>query len=78
MKLLKSKCWLTAAVMICLAPSTFALKPKDRDRGCDDRRGRKCQQVPEGGSALIYVLGAGITCLGAVISRSRMAKLNNA
>jgi hypothetical protein len=73
-KSLNSKLWLAAVVLLCLAPSSFAGNPKDR--GCDDRRGRKCQQVPEGGSALIYVLGAGIACVGAVISRSRTAKLN--
>ncbi len=71
-----SKLWLIALVLLCLAPSTLAAKPKDR--GCDPRRDKRCQSVPEGGSALVYVLGAGIACVGAVISRSRMAKLNNA
>ena len=75
MKSSSRKWWLTALVLFCLAPSTFAVKPH-RDRRCDQERQRKCQQVPEGGSALIYVLGAGIACLGAVISRSRVAKLN--
>ena len=77
MKSLNRKWWLTALVLLCLAPSTFAAKPK-WDKGCDQGRPRKCQQVPEGGSALIYVLGAGIACLGAVISRSRVARLNKA
>jgi hypothetical protein len=77
MRILNHKLCLTALVLLCLVPSTFAAKPS-RDRHCDDDRGRKCQQVPEGGSALIYVLGAGVACLGAVISRSRMMKLNNA
>ena len=78
MKSLSRKWWLTALVLLCLAPSTFAVKP-NRDRGCDQARQnqkKKCQPVPEGGSALVYVLGAGVACLGAVISRSRVAKLN--
>jgi len=34
---------------------------QDRDHGCDhNSRGRKCQQLPEGGSTAIYVLGAGV------------------
>ena len=77
MKSSNRKWWLTALVLVCLVPFTFAVRP-DRDRGCDPGRQKRCQQVPEGGSALIYVLGAGIACLGAVIFRSRAAKLNHA
>jgi hypothetical protein len=65
-----------ALLLLCLAPASFASKPnRDRDRDrCDPRRDRKCQQVPEGGSAAIYLLGAGITCLGAIVIRSRSLK----
>ena len=77
MKRFSRNFWFTAVLLACLAPSTFAVKP-NRDRGCDGRHNKKCQQVPEGGSALIYVLGAGVACLGAVFSRNRVAKLNNA
>ena len=79
MRSLDRKWWLTALVLLCLAPSTFAVKPnRDKDKRCEQGRPKKCQQVPEGGSAMVYVLGAGIACLGAVISRSRTAKLNSA
>jgi hypothetical protein len=76
MKSLMRKWFLAALILLCLAPFTFAIKP-NRDKGCGQGRERKCQQVPEGGSALVYVLGTGIACLGAVISRSRVATLNN-
>jgi hypothetical protein len=69
MKDLNRKCLLAALVLLCMAPASFAHKPyKDKDK-C--RPGVNCQQVPEGGSAAIYLLGAGITCLGAMVIRSR-------
>lgn len=71
MRNLNRKCLLAALVLMCLTPLSFAAKP-NRDRGCDDRR-RNCRNVPEGGSALIYVLGAGITCVGAMVVRARNA-----
>jgi hypothetical protein len=70
MKELNRKCLLAAVVLLCMAPASFASKPyKDKDGKC--RPGVNCQQVPEGGSAAIYLLGAGITCLGAMFVRSR-------
>jgi hypothetical protein len=30
--------------------------------------------VPEGGSAAVYLLGAGITCLGAMVVRLRLPR----
>jgi len=71
-----SKWWLAAA-LLCLTPVALSAKDgrnKDRDRGCDPHRDKRCQQVPEGGSAAIYLLGAGITCLGAMFIRSRSLK----
>jgi hypothetical protein len=68
----KGKWWLTAIVICCLAPGAFA--DHGHRGGCDDKRSRDCRQVPEGGSAAIYVLGAGLTCFGAMFFRSRMAK----
>jgi hypothetical protein len=75
--------WLAVALICCLAPSAFAdLGPRlgsgsgqgpDHHRGCNPHS-RNCQQVPEGGSTAIYVLGAGLICVGAIILRSRMAK----
>ena len=68
----QGKWWLAVIVMCCLAPSAFA----GRDHGCDPHsRGRdRCQQVPEGGSAAIFLLGGGLTAVGAMFIKSRMAK----
>jgi hypothetical protein len=72
MKSLSWKCLLAVVVLLCMAPASFANKPyKDKDK-C--RPGVNCRQVPEGGSAAIYLLGAGITCLGAMLIRSRETK----
>jgi hypothetical protein len=68
---------LAGIVLACLAPASFAVKPnKDKER-CDDRdrREHRCGQVPEGGSAAIYLLGAGVTCLGAMFVRARSAQV---
>ena len=74
------KWWLTAIALLMLVPASVA-RPRERDRGCDDRgrdRDRKCQNVPEGGSALAYLLGAGITCGAAVLVRRRMDSAQHA
>ena len=72
------KWWLGAALLLCLVPSSFAFqKIKDEPRKDTCKPGHKCRQnVPEGGSAAIYVLGAGLTCLGAMYIRSRSSKPN--
>jgi hypothetical protein len=54
------KLWLMAGALLCLAPAAFAGGPSP----CT-----ACKAVPEGGSALVYVLGAGITCIGAMLVR---------
>ena len=72
MKSLSRKCLLAVVALLCMAPASFANKPhKDKDK-C--RPGVNCQQVPEGGSAAIYLLGAGITCLVAMVVRSRTGR----
>jgi hypothetical protein len=67
--------WLLGASLLCLTPLSFAL---DRDPGKDDGKCKPhddCYQaVPEGGSAAMYLLAAGLTCLGAVFIRSRSSK----
>jgi hypothetical protein len=68
----KAKWWLAAVVICCLAPAAFA--DRDHGHGCDPRHDRHCQQVPEGGSAAIYLFGAGVTCFGAMFLRSRLVK----
>jgi len=74
----KGKWWLAAVVLCCLAPATFAdhgrCDPHDWDRHHD--RDKHCDptSVPEGGSTAIYLLGAGLTCAGAMFLRSKLAK----
>ena len=59
------KWWLVVVALCCFAPAAFAdqaplRKPK--------------RHVPEGGSTAIYLLGASLTCFGAMFLRSRIAK----
>ncbi len=64
--------WWLAVVLCCVAPAAFA---GGRGRGgCDPHSRKGCQQVPEGGSTAVYLLGAGLTCFGAMFLRSRVAK----
>jgi len=68
-----SKWWLGMIAICCLVPAAFADRhrcdPHDRDHD------RNCpQQVPEGGSAAVYLLGAGLTCFGAMYLRSKTVK----
>jgi hypothetical protein len=68
--------WLLAGVaLICLAPAG-AFANRDRGHDCDrwDREKKCSVQTPEGGSTAIYLLGAGLTCFGAMVLRSRVAK----
>ena len=55
--------------------STFLFDPighkQDNNNKCDPHGRNKCAAVPEGGSALIYVVLASLTCLGAMVLRSR-------
>jgi hypothetical protein len=64
------KWWLGAALLLCLVPSSFAV---ERYHNNHQKRtsGVNTWQMPEGGSAIPYLLGAGITCLGAMFIRSR-------
>ena len=50
-----------------MVPAAFATLPKHKPKP-------RNWNVPEGGSALVYVVGAGITCLGAMVVRSREAR----
>ena len=61
---------LAVVALCCLAPAAFA----DRDHGDRHSRREDCQPVPEGGSTAIYLLGAGLTCVGAMFLRSKVAK----
>jgi len=74
------KWWLAVVALCCLSTAAFAERNKDRgwppSHGCDPRLQKNCQKVqaPEGGSAAIYLLGAGLTCFGAMFLRSRLTK----
>jgi hypothetical protein len=83
-KPMNRKWWLALVALLYMIPGAYAkpdrgaygLTTADRAQRCDDRHwsANKCQQVPEGGSAAVYLLGAGITCLGAMFLRSRASK----
>ena len=70
MRIIKRKWWLTSIALLLLLPAASAtmLPLKSHPRH------RHGWNVPEGGSALVYVVGAGITCLGAMVVRSRSAR----
>ena len=61
----KAKWWLAAVAICCLAPAAFADQSPNK---------RKPRNVPEGGSTAIYLLGAGLTCFGAMFLRSKLAR----
>jgi len=73
------KWFLVSSLLLCLAPLSFAL-----DHGPDENKDKgKCkphdncyQNVPEGGSPAMYLLAAGLTCLGAMSIRPRSTKQN--
>jgi hypothetical protein len=53
---------------------SFFNNNKNGKGGCDsrdDKWGGKCQAVPEGGMPLMYLLLAGLSCLGGMVLRSR-------
>jgi len=63
----ESKKWLLLGAVVLLLPAfSFAQPVKERDT---PRR-----QVPDGGSAAIYLLAVGATCLGTMAVRSRFDK----
>jgi hypothetical protein len=64
MRNINLKSWLIAG--LCLVPAAFAgVCPTAVPTSAP------CLKAPEGGSALAYVLGAGITCIGAMLIRFR-------
>jgi|ERR1022692_2116433 hypothetical protein len=70
--------WWFALVLLCLAATT-ACPPQDTEKSNSSHLQSKKNQnqhltVPEGGSSLVYVLGAGVTCLGAILVRARSVK----
>lgn len=69
---------LLLAGLLFLTPLFSLAEPRadHHQKGCDgrDQRSSNCAQVPEGGSTSIYLLGAGLTCMGAIFVRSRLSK----
>ena len=67
------KLWLGVALLLALVPASFAV---EKGHHYYEKRPDSGQSVavPEGGSAAIYLLGAGLTCLGAMFVRSRNSK----
>jgi hypothetical protein len=72
MKSMSRKWWLALA-LLCLA-STTACPVDDAEKPKNNHQQSKNSTVPEGGSSLVYVLGAGVTCLGAMLVRYRSVK----
>ncbi|HEX9111248.1 MAG TPA: hypothetical protein VF845_07190 [Terriglobales bacterium] len=66
MRNINRKWWLTVLALLLLMPVASATPWKSKTK--------KHHSVPEGGSALVYLLGAGMTSLGAMVVRSRSAK----
>jgi len=68
----KGKYWLAVVALCCLSPVAFA-----RHHDPPPCHGRDCKStaVPEGGSTAIYLLGTGLTCIGAIFLRSKLPKL---
>ncbi len=71
-----------ASHVLRYAPASFFVftyaPASDHHRGCGDSErwsdkggGGKCQPVPEGGSVLMYLLPAGLCCVGDIFLRFR-------
>jgi hypothetical protein len=74
MKSINRKWWLSLA-FLCLAATTACPTEEDAAKLANNRQQPKQNlTVPEGGSSLVYLLAAGVTCLGAMLVRSRSAK----
>jgi hypothetical protein len=67
MKNVHRKWWLAGVMVLGLATAAFAGQPANPGQK------HKHKKLPEGGSAVVYLLGTGITCLGAMLMRSRFA-----
>jgi hypothetical protein len=73
MKSKNRKWWLAVVVLLCLASTACPVEDAEKSTS-HEKRPVKHATVPEGGSSLVYLLGAGVTCLGAMLVRSRLAK----
>ena len=64
MKSVHRKWWLAVVVVLCLSTAASAAQ-----------KNKHKKRLPEGGSAVVYLLGTGITCLGGMVVRSQFARL---
>ena len=73
-----AKWWLVSAAVLLLTTGLSASPGEYNKKGCSnkDYYDGKCHQVAvaEGGSAVGYLLGVGVTFLGALFVRSRLGK----
>ncbi len=70
----RSHKFLLAVFLLALSPLCFA-GPHKKD--CDPgKKHDDCSQMPEGGATSVYLVGAGLTCLGGIFVRSRLSKAN--
>lgn len=74
MKRTNLKRWLALALFCSLPITALAGSERSKPRG-HHQRPANTLRVPEGGSSLEYLLGAGLVCVGAVLVRSRTTNL---
>jgi hypothetical protein len=73
------RCLAIGALVLLTSLFSLAQQADRRDKGCrndDARGGKKCAQVPEGGSFVAYLFVAGSACVGAIFVRSRFRRPN--
>lgn len=69
--------WWLAIALISAAPAALA-DGYGGGGGCDGKHPDKhCQQVPEGGSTVAYLVAAGMISLGAMVIRQRSRASQN-
>jgi len=59
----KATRWLLIGALMLLTPIFSVAQHEDHGNGCSVRDSKKCTQVPEGGSAVSYLLAAGVSCV---------------
>lgn len=69
-----SRWWLVPVAIMLFSGVSAAAPWGGGAKGCGFHDFQKCRQVADGGSAAVYLLGVGVTCLGAIFVGSRFAK----
>jgi len=73
MKSMNRKWWLALALLSLASTTACPVEDAEKPKN-NHQQSKKYRTVPEGGSSLVYVLGAGVTCLGAMLVRYRSVK----